>query len=312
MWNGVPDACIDPRPRSPRRALPPRLPLLGARPRERGDIPLIAPPAQTLALLTHLVTWTIELDQAWEHLEGAAYAQVRDAHPARGPLAALRVVRESAGVTRAVQFTGQGPHWCSADLLGLGPIDRGLYAEHLAGRPTLEMETPLLDLWVTGDALANGRGRTVLATVEPPRWQAGDEAPHDQAELPQQVRDAIKAAVEIDNGDPAQVQAEQAALGNHFLTLLVNGPSPDGPLAPEDPLNAWYALMRLLARDASRPALSIGGNDPVYLFKGPTSRKNVRDLATVARALSAGRWEVIEGYRTPLDAQEPDEPTRAR
>lgn len=44
---------------------------------------LAAPQAQVLTLAANLAHWTIELDQAWERLEGESYAQARDAHPAR-------------------------------------------------------------------------------------------------------------------------------------------------------------------------------------------------------------------------------------
>lgn len=274
-----------------------------------GFAVMAAAPAQVLALVTHMVHWTVEFDQAWEHLEGASYTTVRDAHPARGVLSALRVVRERVGVLSAVELTENGPMWRPVQDLALGPVDREVYAEHLAEQ-TLFDEATILDLFLNDDGLDGGRGREAIAQAQPPQWQPGEEAPHDSSPEEQKaVADAMDELSMFNTHTPEEIEAYHAERGGYFLTLVVGDGEERIPGSLEGPLGAWYALMRQLS-GRSYPSLTMGGNSPTYLFKGQFARNTVRELAHVARTLNPGHWEVVEGYR-PTPEPEEDEDSRA-
>ncbi|OLT30542.1 hypothetical protein BJF83_24695 [Nocardiopsis sp. CNR-923] len=264
---------------------------------------LTAPPPQALTLAANMVHWTIEFDQTWEHLEGAPYTTARDAHPARGVLSALRVVRERVGVVCALELGEDGPLWRPAQDLGLGPVDREVYAEHLGGRGLFDTETTVLDLLINGEAVADGRGRQVLEEVSL-MWQAGDEAPH---EMDPETRQAMDESLDefgmFSTHTPEEIEAYHAERGGYFLTLEVGDDKEHHTAGAVDgPLGAWYALMRQVGGTSYR-ALAMG---TVYLFKGEYARNTVRELAQVARALNPGHWEVVEGYRPPPEEQQTD------
>jgi hypothetical protein len=266
-----------------------------------GFAMLTTPPAQALTLAANMVNWTIEFDQAWEQLEGAPYTTARDAHPARGVLSALRVVRERVGVLSAVELTEDGPLWRPEDALGLGPVDREVYAEHLGGRGLFEIESTVLDLLVNGDAVADGRGRKVLEQAASLMWEAGEEAPHDtDPETEAAMANATDEIRMFSTHTPEEIEAYHAERGGYFLSLVVGDDEEHTPGKVDGPLGAWYALMRQIGGTSYR-ALSMGN---VYLFKGEYARNTARELAQVARVLNPGHWEVVEGYRPPPNSDE--------
>ncbi|MEU0237688.1 hypothetical protein ABZ234_08350 [Nocardiopsis sp. NPDC006198] len=261
-----------------------------------GFAMLTAPPPQALTLAANMAHWTVELDQAWEQLEGEAYTAARDAHAARGALSALRVVRERVGVLSAVELTTDGPRWRPTQDLALGPVDREVYAEHLAGRGLFDPEETVLDLLVNGDALAQGRGRQVLAQAAPTTWEAGAEAPHEpDPAVDKALEDSRDELAMFNTHTPEEIEAYHAQRGGYFLTLLVGEDENPNPGQVDGPLGAWYALMRQLS-GRSFPTLSMGGKNPIYLFKGEYAKNTVHELAQVARTLNPD-WEVVEGYR---------------
>src|SRR5699024_2819450 len=223
----------------------------------------------------NMVHWIVEFDQAWEHLDQDAYTRVRDAHPARGVLSALRIVYERAGVLSALEVTGESaenaPVWRMGHDLGLGPVDREVYDQHLGGRSLFEGEEAVLDLLVNGDGLADTQGRRVLQQASAVEWTAGDEAPHepsapDDPESQRVMDDALAELDMFNTHTPEELEAYHAERGGYFLTLVVGEGDESGrhPLQVEDPLGAWYAIMRQMGSDTTR-ALTMGGTNPVYM-----------------------------------------------
>lgn len=266
-----------------------------------GMAMLTSPPAQKLALATNMVQWTVELDQAWEQFEGPTYTHARDSHPARGVLSALRVVRERVGVLAAVELTEDGPMWQSATALGLGTVDGEVYDQHLGGRGLFDLEESVLDLLINSEALADGRGRQALEQAASPSWEVGEQAPHEEPEMDEHTRETLAAAMEEINmfstHTPEEIEAYHAQRGGHFLTLVVSDKDENyRPGQVEDPLGAWHAIMRQV-NSRSPAAMTMGGTNPTYLFKGEYAKHTVHELAQVARILNPGHWEIVEGYR---------------
>ncbi|KOX13671.1 hypothetical protein ADL05_18470 [Nocardiopsis sp. NRRL B-16309] len=268
---------------------------------------MAAPPAQVLALVTHMVHWTVELDQVWEQLEGTTYTSVRDAHAARGVLSALRVVRERVGVLSAVVLTENGPMWRPSQDLALGPVDQEVYTQHLAEQSVFD-EASVLDLFINGSGLDGGLGRESIAQAQSPRWTAGDEAPHESDQEEEKVlADAMDEIKMLSTHTPEEIESYHAERGGYFLTLVVGDADVENPSPGQvdGPLGAWYALMRQLS-GGNYPSMTMGGSSPTYLFKGEHARNTVRELAQVARVLDPGHWEVVEGYRRPKETEETD------
>ena len=267
---------------------------------------LTAAAAQKLALAANMIHWIVEFDQAWEHLDQDAYTRVRDAHPARGVLSSLRIVYERAGVLSALELAEEGLDnnlcWRQGHELSLGEVDRGLYDQYLGGRSLFEGEEAVMDLLINGEDLAETKGRRVLAQAEAVQWTVGEEAPHEPSapedpESQQVIEDAMAEIAMFNTHTPEEIEAYHAERGGYFLTLVV-GDEPGGhPLQIEDPLWAWYAIMRQMGSDTTR-ALTLGGTNPVYMFKGDYAKETVHELAQIARVLNPGHWEVVEGYRT--------------
>lgn len=279
---------------------------------------LTAPEAQKLALAANMIHWIVEFDQAWEHLDQEAYTRVRDTHPARGVLSSLRIVYERAGVLSALELAEEGVdnslRWRQGHELGLGEVDRGLYDQYLGGCSLFEGEEAVVDLLVNGEDLAETQGRRVLAQAAAVQWKVGEDAPHEPSapqdpESQRMIEDHLAEIAMFNTHTPEEIEAYHAERGGYFLTLLV-GDEPGGHhLQIEDPLGAWYAIMRQMGSDTTR-ALTMGGTNPVYMFKGDYAKETVHELAQIARVLNPGHWEVVEGYRTTHegDGDEPRTP----
>ncbi|OLT29708.1 hypothetical protein BJF83_09955 [Nocardiopsis sp. CNR-923] len=98
-------------------------------------------------------------------------------------------------------------------------------------------------------------------------------------------------------GSATAFEALQVSYGIRFLT--VTHPNAE----PSAALRAWRAVCSLLSAREHLVVRALAPDQDIFLIPPPKADELVSLLACIARAVSAGEWEIVEGYR-PLPADE--------
>ncbi|WP_017602290.1 uracil-DNA glycosylase family protein [Nocardiopsis lucentensis] len=102
------------------------------------------------------------------------------------------------------------------------------------------------------------------------------------------LRDMIQLL--SDEPSAAVIEALQATQGVRFLTVAHPNPAPEA-------LRAWREVCALLSPREHLVVYAPGEDQDVFVIPPPDADRLVARLACIARAVSGGSWEVVEGYR---------------
>ncbi|WP_017599188.1 hypothetical protein [Nocardiopsis lucentensis] len=100
--------------------------------------------------------------------------------------------------------------------------------------------------------------------------------------------------------DPDAFEALVLAHGARILTVTHPSESTEDP---SEGFQAWRAACSLLSPREHLVVSALASDQDIIFVPPPSADELVHRLACIARAVSGGAWDVVEGYR-PLPADE--------